>query len=253
MTRTTSSLETFDFLELLYMLSEQERSGVLTVYRPDGNFQAWLERGRVMHMQFDEDLGASALVRLMLEPHGRFQFDEGLTHPAPKMDTTLDDLAMEAMEALPLQELPFEGPARITSPERLHRMRWSLKEQDFIQQLTAQKPVIDLSGDPEARRMLQKLHRIGLIAQRKSRVARLTVSITRQVQGVAVIDDLIFKRWKEDIVRHPQQIAVKTDDGQVYTFPVRSGPDLGTQLLVPPELLVRTGLRAGDSVLVRPV
>lgn len=48
------------------------------------------------------------------------------------------------------------------------------------------------------------------------------------------------------------QVAVRREDGTVVTLAVRDGPDLGPRLLLPPELLVHTGLRAGESVLVRP-
>ncbi|PTA66997.1 DUF4388 domain-containing protein [Deinococcus arcticus] len=253
MTKSTTSLETFDFLELLYLLTEQRRSGVLHVERADGQFQAWLAGGRVRHLQFGDDLGVPALVRLLQAPQGRFHFDEGLTHPQPRMDALLDEVALEALEALPVQDLPFDGPARITSPERVSRMRWGLKELDILQQIEAQQPISDLARDPDAKRLLLKLLRIGLLAPRKSRVARLTVTVTRQVRDVALVDELIFRRWKEDIVRHPQSVAIRTDGGQVYTLPIRTASNLTTQLMVPPELLMRTGLRAGDSVLVKPV
>ncbi|GAA0503556.1 DUF4388 domain-containing protein [Deinococcus depolymerans] len=253
MTRSTSSLDTFDFLELLYLLSEQARTGVLYVYRPDGQFQAWLEAGRVRHLQFGVDDGVQALVRLMLDPKGRFHFDEGVTHSSPRLDATLDEVTLEALEAMPFQDLPFDGPARVTSPQRVARMRWSLKELDVLKQIDAQKPVSELAQDPETKRMLLKLFRIGLIVPRKTRVARLTVSITRQVQGVALVDELIFRRWKEDIVRHPQLVALRADDGQVYTLPVRMSANLATQIMIPADLLVRTTLRAGDSVLAKPV
>ncbi|MBZ9750685.1 DUF4388 domain-containing protein [Deinococcus sp. HMF7604] len=253
MPKSTTSLDTFDFLELLYMLSEQVRTGLLQVDRPDGQFQAWLEQGRVRHLQFGDDLGVPALVRLLQEPQGRFHFDEGLSHPQPRMDASLDEVSLEALEALPVQDLPFDGPARITSPQRVERMRWGLKELDILQQLEAQQPVGDLIRDPDAKRLLLKLYRIGLIVPRKSRVARLTVTVTRQVRDVALVDELIFRRWKEDIVRHPQSVAIRTEAGQVYTLPVRMASNLTTQLMVPPELLMRTGLRAGDSVLVKPV
>ncbi|THF88133.1 DUF4388 domain-containing protein [Deinococcus sp. KSM4-11] len=253
MTNTTASLETFDFLELLYLLTDQGRSGVLTVFRPDGQFQAWIEGGRVRHLEFGRDRGTKALVTLMADPRGRFQFDEGLTHSDPRMDSPLDEVTLEVLDALPPPPLGFDGPARFTSRERLGRLRWTLREQATLQMVDAQRPVAEIGVDPEARRLLEKLHRIGLLTSRKSRVARLTVTVTREVQGVALVDELIFKRWKEDTVRHPQSIAVRTDDGEVYTLPVRSGSNLAALLMLPPELLMRTGLRAGDSVLVRPI
>lgn len=253
MTKSTASLETFDFLELLYLLAEQGRSGVLYVFRPDGKFQAWLEGGRVRHLQLGQDQGVPALVRLMRDPIGRFHFDEGVTHPNPRLDASLDEVTLEALEALPVQDLPFEGPARITSAERVRRMRWSLKELDVLKMIDAQKPVRDLVDDPDVKRMLLKLFRIGLLVPRRSRTARLVVTVTRQVRDVVLVDELIFRRWKEDIVRHPQFVAVRSDSGQVFSLPVRVGSNLTTQLMIPPELLMRTTLRAGESVLVKPV
>lgn len=47
------------------------------MFRPDGRFEAWLEGGRVRHLQLAEDVGVAALVRLMRDPIGRFHFDEG--------------------------------------------------------------------------------------------------------------------------------------------------------------------------------
>jgi hypothetical protein len=248
----TSSLETFDFLQLLYLLSGQGRTGVLTVHRADGPFQAFLEGQQVRHLQFAAQTGMPALVRLLRDPQGRFQFDEGIVHPNPLLNANLDDVAMEVLDSLPEIPLSFGGPVKITSPERAARIRWGLKEQEILRQIEVQRPVSVLSQDPDARRLLQKLHQIRLIAPRKSRVARLSVAVTREVRGVVVIDELILKRWKEEMLRPPQHIAIRTDDGQVHTLPVRGGPNLSNALLAPPELLMRTGLCAGDSVLVRP-
>ncbi|UQN05867.1 DUF4388 domain-containing protein [Deinococcus sp. QL22] len=253
MTKSTSSLETFDFLELLYMLSESSKTGALSVHRPDGLFQCWLEQGRVRHLEFEGVEGVPALVNLLLDAQGRFHFDDGLTHPAPRLDATLDEVAFEALDGSPEHTPLFDGPARLPSPQRVAAMRWTLQEQDVLRQVEAQRPLSDLTTDPAARRMLAKLIRMGLLTPRKSRVARLNVTVTREVRGVVVIDDLILKRWKDDLVRPPQHIAIRDDTGKIHTLPVRGGLDLGAQLLIPTDLLMRTGLRAGDSVLVRPV
>ncbi|WP_019009999.1 DUF4388 domain-containing protein [Deinococcus aquatilis] len=253
MSKSTSSLETFDFLELLYMLSGSGKTGVLAVYRPDGLFQCWLQGGRVRQIEFGHLRGVEAAVKLLLDPRGRFHFEDGLTHPEPQLDASLDEVAFEVLDGLPEHKPMFDGPARITSPERVAAMRWTLQQQDVLRQVEAQRPLSDLTRDPGTHHMLAKLVRMHLLAPRKSRVARLSVTVTRTVRGVVVIDDLILRRWKEDLVRPPQHIAVRDDAGNVYTLPVRSGPDLGAQLLIPTDLLMRTGLRAGDSVLVRPV
>ncbi|WP_102124994.1 DUF4388 domain-containing protein [Deinococcus planocerae] len=252
MTQSSASLETFDFLELLSLLAGQGRTGALRVERHDGAFQAWLEGGRVRHLGCGPDRGAAALVRVLREPRGRFHFDEGLRHPGPGLDASVDEVALEALAALPVPELPFPGPARVTAPERLARLRWTLQEQDLLGQVEAGRPLSELAGSPEARRLLAGLVRLGLLARREVRVARLTVSVTREVTGVAVVDGLIWERWREDLARHVAHVAIRAPSGGVVTLPVRPGPNLSTHLLVPPEVLLRAGLRAGESVLVRP-
>lgn len=251
--RRSTSLDTFDFLELLTLLSTQRRTGVLHVYRERDQFDAWLQGGRVRHLGLGERGGVAALTGLLADPRGRFHFDEGLIHPAPNMDASVDEVALDALNELPLPDVAFRGPARIVTPERLAELRWTLREQNILRQIEAQQPVGDLLPDPEARLLLAKLSRLGMIVPRKSRVARLAVVATRQVQGVVVVDETIFQRWKAAIVRHPQNVVIRTDEGQRHTLPVRSGAGLGNQLLVPPELLSRTGLRAGMSVLVKPL
>lgn len=252
MTKSSSNLETFDFLELLSLLAGQGRTGALRVERPDGSFQAWLERGRVRHLEFGAERGAAALARLLRDPLGRFGFDEGLRHPAPTLDLSVEEVALEALGALPVPELPFGGPARITSPGRLAGVRWTLQEQDLLGQVEAGRPLAELAGDGEARRLLAGLARLGLLARREARVARLTVGVTREVTGVAVLDGTIWERWRDDLARHFAHVAVRGPGGEVTTLPVRGGTQLGALLLVPPELLLRAGLRAGESVLVRP-
>jgi hypothetical protein len=251
MTHSTSSLETFDFLELLYMLSESRRTGVLRVYR-DLEFQAWLQEGRVMDLQFGTLKGVSALAELLSDPRGRFNFEEGQVHPNPHLDADIDVVAMEALAELPVPELLLQGPARLSSPERVARMPWTLRQADILRDVEAGTPLKELALDPEARQMLSRLARLGLLLARKSRVARLTVVVTREVKRVAVIDETILRRWREDLGRHVKHIAVRDPQNVVHVLPVTVGLTAGAQLMLPPELLVRTRLHVGDAVLVQP-
>ncbi|BDP41879.1 hypothetical protein DAETH_18480 [Deinococcus aetherius] len=253
MTQSSANLETFDFLELLVLLAGQGRTGALRVERPDGTFQAWLEGGRLRHLGFGERQGAAALVHLLREPRGRFGFDEGLRHLGPGLDLSVDEVALEALTALPVPELPFGGPARVTSPERLARLRMTLREQALLGQIERGRPLSELAGDPAARGLIAGLVRLGLLARREVRVARLTVTVTREVTGVAVLDGVIWDRWRDDLGRPFAHVAVRAPAGAVVTLPVRGGASLGAQLLVPPEVLLRAGWRAGESVLVRPI
>ena len=122
-----------------------------------------------------------------------------------------------------------------------------------LRRIEQQTPISELWKDRMARGLISRLLRLGLLKERRSRVARLTVTVTHEVRGVALVDDLIMRRWKEDLVRHPQLLALRDDAGNTYRYPLRSGPNLGTHLLLPPDLIMQTRLRAGESVLVKPI
>lgn len=253
MANTTSSLEHFDFLQLLQMLAANQKTGVLTVYSPVNNFEAWLQEGRIRAMHYGQLNGVLALAALLKEPRGRFHFEDGRLHPNPTMNELVDAVAVAAMNIRADSTPPFPGAAKFTSPERIESMEWSEAELIVIRNIEQQKPLRELWPDATARQLITKLIRLGLLRERKSRVARLTIKVTREVRGVAVVDEVIMKRWKDDLVRHPQLLALRGEEGQTYTFPLRSSPALGTQLLLPPDLIMQTRLRAGESVLVKPV
>ncbi|EYB68381.1 hypothetical protein DEIPH_ctg025orf0269 [Deinococcus phoenicis] len=263
--RPTTSLDAFDLLELLRLLAERGRSGVFQVDHPDGQFQLWLEGGRVRHLHFGghwgEARGAAALARLLATPTGRFHFEEGHRHPCPGLDTNLDETVLEALEALPPGELKFGGPARITSPERVARLGWTEGQRDVLRQIAAGRPLADLAQEPNAWRLIVQLSRLRLLVPRRPRIARLTVAVLRADRdrreepetAVARIDDLIFHRWQDELGRPLTQVAVRDPSGKVVTLPVRGRAELGPRLLLPPERLLSARLRAGDSVQVQPV
>jgi len=251
MTRSTSNLETFDFLELLYMLCESRRTGVLRVYGGQ-EFQAWLQNGRIKHLESGRQRGVAALSELLADPRGRFNFEEGQVHPEPDLDADIDTVAMEALAGLPISELLLQGPAKISSPERVARMPWTLRQEGLLREVEKGTPLRELAREPEALQLFSRLARLGLLVPRKSRVARLTVAVTREVKKVAVIDEMILKRWREDLGRHVSHIALRDPQNIVHTLPVTLGTTAGAQLMLPPELLVRTRLHVGDAVLVQP-
>ena len=253
MTHNISNLENFNLLHLLRMLVDGQKTGVMNLLHPEGTFQLWLEEGRVRHLQLGTLEGAEALAAVLRDPRGQFQFTDGPHYPHPKMNDSLDAVVVEALQSLPERPIPFIGPGRLTSPERVEALFWTPEELKILQRIERQASLGDMSNDPVALRVISRLSYLGLLKPRKSRVARLTVALTREVRGVALVDELIFRRWKEDLVRHPQLLAVKDEAGNTYTLPLREGRGLGNQLLLPPDLMMQTALRAGESVLVKPV
>ncbi|MDO4245989.1 MAG: DUF4388 domain-containing protein [Deinococcus sp.] len=254
---TSSNLADFDFLQLLLLLAGGKRTGVLRVSRGDDLFQCWLEQGRVRAIQLtsgEQELGGlAALVSMLRSPSGRFQFDEGLLHPDPPTDSPLDPLAYAALSALPEMELPFTTAARIPDPERLDLFDWTLQEKQIVEKIRAQVPLGELAHDPLARQVAARLARLGILRPRKLRTARLLVTVTHDVSGVVLVDDMIVNRWKNDLVRLPQYVGVRDEGGKSYRFPLRGHPDLGALICIPPDVLTKTRLRGGDSVLVKPL
>lgn len=252
MPNTTLNLDHFNFLELLQLLAAGGKTGVLSVTRDAETFECALEGGRVRELKMGARRGNLALAALLADPRGQFHFDEGRRAASPTLDASMDEVALEALAALPEQPLPFDGPGKLAA-ERLDQMSWTVAERRILERIEAQQPLAEVARDPEARRLISRLDRLGLLKPRKSRTARLTVTLAQGVRGVVVVDSAIVRRWAGDLGRPPTQLAVRDEAGQTYTFELRVAPDLGHQLQVATELLMRTGLRAGTSVLVKPL
>ena len=187
----TTSLDAFDLLELLLMLSGQGKTGLMQV-EPTGAgaapFLLWLAAGRVQAVTYGPLRGAAALARMLGAPQGQFVFEPGLRVPAPDLDVSLDDLTWQALDAVALPAPDFSGPGRLTALERVAALACSPEERMVLRRLEAQEPVGEVAGDPLGARVVAKLVRLGLLAPRRTRVARLTLGVTRQVRGAAVLD-----------------------------------------------------------------
>lgn len=249
---TTTSLDPFDPLELLRLLAGRGSTGVFSVTHPGGTFELWLAGGRVQDVRFGAERGAAALARLLHDPAGHFHFEAGLSCPEPTLDASLDELVLWALDRLPAEGPKFGGPAQLTSPERVAGLNWTPAQREVLRQIGAGRPLAELAQDPDARRLIVKLSRMGLLAPRTVRTARLTVGVTREGGGTARVDAQIYRRWQEGVARRLTQVAVRREDGTVVALPVQPDLNLGPRLLLPPELLLRTGLRGGESVLVKP-
>ncbi|AXG98145.1 DUF4388 domain-containing protein [Deinococcus wulumuqiensis] len=258
---TLGNLADFDVLQLLLLLAQGKRTGVLRVQRPGALFQCWLEGGQVRRVSLrrlrgapgESDLeGAEALVGLLREPSGHFQFDEGVRSAHRPLDVPLDVVAYAALRELPAPELPFTGPARVTDPARLAAFPWSLSEWEVLDRIRAQVPLGDLAADPGAAALAARLARLGLLRERRLRTARLLVAVTHEVAGAVLVDAMIVERWKGDLGRLPEHVGVRDEGGKSYRFPVRGHPEVGALILIPPDVLTKTRLQAGESVLVKP-
>ena len=254
----TQSLETFDFVELISMLAKGGKTGALRVYRERARFALWLSGGRVRQMvsqvTSSQDVqGAAALVDILEDPRGRFHFEEGEAAPQPDLDQSWEAFTYEALKLLPPPPLKFEGVGRLGPPEELAELNLSLHEREVLRGVAEGHPLSELARTHEAAALLGRLCRLRLIAERKLRVARLAVQVNKRLSGAVLVDEVIYRRWREAVGGHVERVEIRDErSGQVYPLPVRATSGLGTAIQMPPDLLMRTSLRAGDAVLVRP-
>lgn len=248
-----NALETFDFIELLSMLAKGGKTGALHVERDRREFSLYLQGGRVRQMEGGDLSGPAAMAEILRDPRGRFHFESGEKAPAPDLDLAHETFAMEALKLLPPPPLKFSGIGRLDAPEHFAELGLSLYEHEVVAGVGAGQPLSELARHPDAAALLGRLQRLRLITERKTRVARLTVQITQQVSGVVVVDDTIYKRWRDSEAAPIKGVQLRHEaSGKVHQLPVRPAPNIGSVILLPPELMIRTGLKAGESVLVRP-
>ncbi|WP_293912068.1 DUF4388 domain-containing protein [Deinococcus sp.] len=248
-----NALETFDFVELLSMLCKGGKTGALHVERDRREFSVYLKEGRVRQMEGGELSGPAAMAEILRDPRGRFHFENDERAPAPDLDLAHETFALEALKLLPPPPLKFPGIGRLEAPERFAELNLSLHEHEIVQAVGAGQPLSELARHPDAAALLGRLCRLRLITERKTRVARLVVQVTQQVSGVVVVDETIYKRWRDTEAAPVKQVQLRHEQsGKVHQLPVRPAPNIGSFILLPPELMIRTGLKAGESVLVRP-
>lgn len=250
-------LSQFDLIMLMVMLSQNERSGLLEIHETPHSLECWLHKGRVVHLQSTELMGVPALTlilsQLMSQPQGYFFFKENKSCYRPSMDSSVDGALYHALAHLPEKELPCEGPARFSDPKRIASMEWNEGEQKVLMRVKQGEPLLDITSDARARNQLARLARLGLLKKRSVRTARLILTLTHDVMGVVVVDQKLLRRWQDDLGRRVNDVVLRTDDNELFSFLVKQSPDLGTDLLVPPDIFMRHHLYGGEAVMVRPI
>ena len=249
----TQALEDFDFVELVYMLARGGKTGAMHLNRDGQAFALWLRAGRVRQMSGPEVEGEAALIDVLEDPRGRFLFEEAESAPAPDRDVSWEAFALSALKLIPPPPLKFSGAALIKEPQVFDDLELSMLEREVIRGVQEGHPLSELARTHEASALLGRLGRLRLITERKTRVARLTVQMTQQISGVVLVDELIFRRWRDAAGSHIDRVQIRSErSGQVHPAALRAVAGLGSVLQVPPDVMMRCGLRVGDAVQVRP-
>lgn len=247
--KTTGDLRDYDLLALMQLLIGAGKSGILKVQHGDYEFRVNIKNGLCYSVKLGPVKGAMALSVLLNDPRGTFTFQEVAT-PETSGGVTLDALAFEALGYLKPKPYPWMGLVTFPEPMRVSLLPLSDDERRVVNDLN-DKTVLEIDQE-KARSLLWRFHRLGLIKERRARVAQLNVVASHTISSRANIDQLILQRWRETLNYPVHSVFVKDEQGEVFLIPVKGKHKINAQLLVPVNLLLQLGMRAGEHVLVQP-
>ncbi len=264
----TGTLGLFSLVDLFQLLAGASRTGRLVVEHPRGDARIYFEKGDVTHAAFDGVEGEEAVYALFLDERGTFAFSTGL--PAPRRTVSLGtrNLVLEAVRRLDEARrdadddvIPYEPdmvPERSADGEQVDLGE---PERDVLARIDGRRSlqrIAELVGRPfvDVSRIAGRLvaGSVIVVRKRRPRTARLVVraaSVTL-APGAAMVDTGIVEAWTRALGERPDEVLARRENGTVERFRLVAGQGIGPFLLLGHATLMRTGLMAGEPLLVRP-
>lgn len=249
---TTGDLRDYNIITLLRLLIEAKRTGILTVQHGDLPFEVALQDGEIRFIRLGTLKGALALSTVLLHPEGMFRFEEGLPIGEADPPTSFEQLVFEALGYLEPTVLNWGTAVRLVKPEKLDLLPLSQAEQSLVQMIKKQVPLPEILRYEGGYKLIWKLYRLGMIKEHKVRLARLKIVSSQVLSSRATMEENIMQRWAEDLGQPITSLIVKDNEDSSYIIPVKSKPKINAQLVIPVNMLMQIGLRAGNYVLAQP-
>jgi len=267
----TGRLGLFSLVDLLQLLSGAHRSGRLLVRHPGGDARIYVDDGDVVHAEFDALEGEEAIYALFADERGEFEFKNGLPAPRTTVRLGTQNLILEAVRrldearrdsgdeepALEADMVPERPDASSGEPASLgDAERAVLANVDGRRSLGR---IAELAGMQveEVARVAARLMAAGVVVVRKRRprTARLVVrpEAGGLPAGAAGVDASIVDAWAKALGAPPREVLCRREDGSVARLRLAAREAAGPYLLLGRDALMRTGMRAQEALLVRPV
>lgn len=265
----TGTLGLFSLVDLFQLLASSQRSGRLGVDHPAGLARVYFEKGKVVHAEFGEFVGADAVYELFADERGGFEFRVGLPAPEVTISSSTESLVLEAIRRL--DEARRDGTSSVardavpvldTAFERAEQLALHDDERTVLGHVNGQRNVtrlaLDAGLDPDhVVSIVDRLTKIGVLKMRsrRARTARLVARLTdhRLAPGVAGLDPGILSTWQRAMDDAPQRVACRREDGRVIVFDATPSEGAGPYILLSRDTLFRADLAANEALLVRPV
>ncbi len=263
----TGTLGLFSLVDLFQLLASSSRTGRLAVEHPTGKARVYFDKGRVVHAEFNHHMGEEAVYALFADERGSFEFQIGLPAPEESVQTSTENLMLEAIRRLDesLRDsnvipddavISFADGVSLSDPLNLQAQEVALLK--FVDGNSSLAQLAERSGeDPmDVKRIVDRLMKAGVLKlrEKKVRTARLTVQLSRQELpvGTVAIDLSIMSAWEKALGRGVDVVVCKRDDGQVYSFRAVSLSNAGANILMSRITMAKAEMAVNTALLVKP-
>lgn len=271
MGNVTGTLGLFSLVDLFQLLTASKRTGRLVVDHPSGIARVYFDKGAIVHAEFGELTGENAVYALFLDEQGAFEFRLGLPAPARTVETSTENLILEAIRRLDEgrrdetdSAAPVDDevvPSFASDAAEAGNLTLQLSEIQVLRHVDGKRNVRQLAQAAgvdvaSARRIVGRLLRIGaLTAQtQRPRVARLVAQLASGALGAGQvgIDETILANWQRVIGKVPEWVACKRPSGRVDLYRAEAIPEAGPYILFSRDTLLATDLSVDTTLLVKP-
>lgn len=267
----TGRLGLFSLVDLLQLLSGAGRSGRLLVQHPRGDARIYVEDGDVVHAEFDGLEGEESIYALFADERGEFEFKNGLPAPRTTVRLSTQNLILEAVRRLDEARRDSDDEEPVLEPDMVperseasseERVSLGEPERSVLAHVDGRRSlgrITELAGMPvdEVARVAARLMAAGILVVRKrrARTARLVVrpDTGGLPVGAAGVDAGIVDAWARALGEPPKEVLCRREDGRVARLRLVALEAVGPYLQLGRDALMRTGMRAQEALLVRPV
>lgn len=274
----TGTLGLFSLVDLFQLLTASSRTGRLLVEHPEGTARVYFDRGKVVHAEFGECRGVDAVYHLFGDERGSFEFGLGLPAPDTTIQTSTDNLLLEAIRRVdeyrrdnPVQDTqavnqanpqPSYAPDAVPAAAKDDADDLTLadKESEVLRLANGGRNLSEIAqsaglGLDEVRKIVARLSQVGALElqNKKPRVARLVTQLGKRLpRGTVGIDEQILANWERMLGEPTTRVACRRPDGKVDVYAAQGVSGAGPYLLLSKETLFAANLSVNTALLVKP-
>ena len=265
----TGTLGLFSLVDLFQLLTASSRTGRLLVEHPEGTARVYFDRGRIVHAEFGESRGVEAVYSLFGDERGSFEFGLGLPAPDTTIQTSTDNLLLEAIRRVdeyrrdnPEPSPPPYTPDAVPAPAKDEADGLTLadREAEVLRLANGGRNLDEIAQSAglelnEVREIVSRLSQVGALElqNKKPRVARLVTQLGKRLpRGTVGIDEQILANWARMLGEPAVRVACRRPDGKVDVYAAQGVTGAGPYLLLSKETLFSANLSVNTALLVKP-